>query len=520
MIRTRLFIRTVRQRLGRAIRSGGSTRCTLGAFAFLALAASCASAQDPWYDDRIQLRLAPGIEIEEINATYGTTTNDLLPPLFLLEVPAGVPQRELLLQMAFDPRIEWAEPGYLDETPETVRQMIVFIVGGTVSDYEDQSVRERIRLDEILAHTTGAGVRVAVLDTGIDAEHPALAGSILEGGYDFVDEDYDPSDSANGLDDDGDGDVDEGTGHGTMVAGIVHLIAPDAEILPLRILDDEGRGNAFDVAKALKYAVDTGVQVINMSFGLPLHCYTIEWGIQYAAAAGVVLVAAAGNEGTEFPAFYPASDPAVLSVAALDSTDVKASFSNYSVTVAVSAPGNGILAPFPDGQYALGAGTSFAAPFISGQAALVQAGPVSPAKADVPSVIKDGVVEIDHIPGNGPYVGKLGSGRFDGLQTWLAMSPASDAPSSTAVSANWSVFPNPSSVSQSVTISARAHTRATGTATVHDLAGRLIARLPHAGATFTWDGRDLRGREVPSGFYQIRISTDRGPETISLLRTR
>jgi subtilisin family serine protease len=486
----------------------------------LALSGSSARATDPWYDDRVQLQLAPGIDIDEINSEYGTTTDDSLPPLFLLAVPDGVPQQQILLQMSSDPRIEWAEPGYLDETPETTRLMFVIIVGGTVTDYEDQAVLDRIRLDDILPHTTGSGVTVAVLDTGVESAHPALAGSVMKGGFDFVDDDIYPEDTANGLDDDGDGHTDEGAGHGTMVAGIVHLIAPDAEILPLRILDDEGRGTSFAVARALVFAVDAGAQVINMSFGLPLHCNTIAWGIEYAAEAGVVLVGAAGNDGTEFPPYYPASDPAVLSVTALDSTDVKSSFSNYHSTVAVSAPGNGILSPFPGGQYAIGAGTSFAAPFISGQAALVQGGPVAPMKSGVDTVIRNGVVEIDEIPGNVPFAGKLGSGRFDGLETWLAMSPAAQVPIAPAGSLGWSVFPNPSSVSQSVTISARALEQATGAATVHDLAGRIVAKLPHAGATLTWDGRDLRGREAPSGFYQVRIQTDRGPETISLLRMR
>lgn len=523
MIRTRLSIRTVLERSAYLVLSRANACACLGQFGALVLLAAIGSsawAADPWYDDRVQLQLAPWVEITEINSEYGTTTDDSLPPLFLLAVPEGIPQQQILLQMASDPRIEWAEPGYLDETPETTRQMLVIIVGGTVTEYQDQAVLDRIHLDDILPHTTGSGVSVAVLDTGVESSHPALAGSIMKGGFDFVDCDPDPEDTSNGLDDDDDGEIDEGAGHGTMVAGIVHLIAPDAQILPLRILDDEGRGNSFAVAKALVFAADAGIQIINMSFGLPLHCRTIAWGVDYAAAAGVVLVAAAGNEGQEFPPYYPASDPAVLSVAALDSTDVKSSFSNYHSTVAVSAPGNGILAPFPGGQYAIGAGTSFAAPFISGQAALVQAGPVSPMKSDIDSVVRAGVVLIDGIPGNIPFAGKLGSGRFDGLETWLAMSPASDAPIALTGSPEWSVYPNPSSVSQSVTIRARDAALVARAATVHDLGGRLIARLHDRGELLGWDGRDLDGREVPSGFYQVRIETSRGPETVSILRTR
>jgi subtilisin family serine protease len=341
----------------------------------------------------------------------------------------------------------------------------------------------------------------------------------MKGGYDFVDEDLYPEDTANGLDDDDDGEIDEGAGHGTMVAGIVHLIAPDAEILPVRILDDEGRGTSFAVAKALVFAADAGAQIINMSFGLPIHCNTIAWGVEYAADAGVILIGAAGNDGTEFPPYYPASDPEVLSVAALDSTDVKSSFSNFHATVAVSAPGNGILAPFRGGQYAIGAGTSFAAPFISGQAALVRAGAVSPMMPEVVSVIRNGVVEIDQIPGNVPFAGKLGSGRFDGLETWLAMSPAADAPVASVGSSQWSVFPNPSSVSQTVMIRARGEGLAARSATVHDLAGRLVARLTQRGSLLGWDGRDSDGRLAPSGRYLVQLETASGTVAVSILRT-
>jgi subtilisin family serine protease len=517
MIRIRFSTR----RLPKLFTSLPGSRSLAAFTAFVALAwipfAESWAAEDPWYDDRIQLQLAPGGEIEEINYDYGTVLVDQLLPLFLLAIPDGVPQQQILGQMANDERIEWAEPAYRDETPETVREMVVIIFGGTVTDYLDQDVLERIRLDEILSHTTGAGVVVAVLDTGVLSGHPALEGSILENGYDFVDYDFDPSDTANGVDDDGDGAIDEGAGHGTMVAGIVHLVAPEARIMPVRVLDDEGRGNSFALTKGIVHAVHEGAQIINMSLGLPLHCNTIAWGVEYAAAAGVTLVAAAGNDDTDDPPYYPASDPAVLSVAALDSVDVKASFSSYHPTVSVSAPGAGILAPFHDGQYAIGAGTSFAAPFISGQAALVRSGLAVPNRIETESVMLAGVVDIDHLPGNAPYVGMLGSGRFDGLETWLVMSETSGAPTSAPL-ADWLVFPNPSSRGQAVTIRARKAGRAPRPASVHDLGGRLVARLLPEDARFGWDGRDLEGRKVPSGLYQIRFRSSRGWETVPLLR--
>ncbi len=138
---------------------------------------------------------------------------------------------------------------------------------------------------------------------------------------------------------------------------------------------------------------------------------------------------------------------------------------------------------------------------------------------EVVSVIRNGVVEIDQIPGNIPFAGKLGSGRFDGLETWLAMSPAADVPAASVGSSQWSVFPNPSSVSQTVMIRARGEGLAARSATVHDLAGRLVARLTQRGDLLGWDGRDSDGRLVPSGRYLVQIETASGTEAVSILRT-
>jgi subtilisin family serine protease len=357
---------------------------------------------------------------------------------------------------------------------------------------------------------------VAVIDTGILADHPALDGAIAAGGYDFVDDDADPSEAANGQDDDGDGLIDEAAGHGTMVAGIIHLVAPRAKILPIRVLDDEGQGRTFTVAKAIRYAVEQGADVVNLSLGLTHSCFAIRHEVKLADSLSVAVAAAAGNLAAENPPYYPAVDTHVLSVAALDSSDVKADFSNWHERVAVSAPGVGVYAPYYDGEYAIGAGTSFASPFVAGQCALILALNPSLTVDEVYEFVGLGVEEIYSKPGNEQYLDKLGTGRVDGYQTWLNTPAAThiwdDAPAS---SAPLRVSPNPAVLRHGVVVRFDGWAaRSALQASVYDAAGRLMQILPvdASGAT-RWDGIDRNGYRVPAGLYFIRLSGSHGSQS-------
>jgi subtilisin family serine protease len=463
----------------------------------LASPPALADDDDDYVPGELQVELADGVSPQTIHDRYGITTLDSLPPLYLMTVPDGVTEEEFLDQLLNDPDILDAEYSYENETPEGTRQMVVTAVGGTIEEFLDQHLVERIHLAEIHEHTGGDGILVAVIDTGILADHPALAGVIEPGGYDFLDDDSNPDDEANGTDDDGDGSIDEGAGHGTMVAGIVHLVAPRGRILPIRVLDDEGHGNTFTVAKAIRYAVERGADVINLSLGLEHSSMVIKHEIKLADSLGVAITSAAGNQGVENPPYFPGCDGRVLSVAALDSSDVKADFSNWRSDVAVSAPGVGVYAPYFDGEYAIGAGTSFAAPFIAGQCALILALNPSLSVEEVYESVGLGVEPIDEIPGNEEYAGRLGTGRIDGLQTWLhtpvAMSVADpiDADPSTALR----VFPNPTRMGEAVLLRLIGSSGSSDLrAMIHDVGGRLV------------DGCDRRGRAVGSGVYFVRIN--------------
>jgi thermitase len=160
-------------------------------------------------------------------------------------------------------------------------------------------------------------------------------------------------------------------GHGTMVSGIVHLVAPAATILPLKSFGPDGSGYTSDILRAVYFAVRSNARVINMSFSLPQSSAEFSKSIQYAAKTNVICVAAAGNNASSVPV-YPAAYSTVIGVASTTNNDVRSSFSNYGTPMVwVAAPGEGIVTTYPYGTYAAAWGTSFSAPFVTGTAALL-----------------------------------------------------------------------------------------------------------------------------------------------------
>ena len=232
-----------------------------------------------------------------------------------------------------------------------------------------------LQLASAHAVATGAGVIVAVVDTGVDADHPLLAGALAGGGFDFVGNDFDPDEERNFTDDDGDGLVDEQFGHGTFIASLVRVVAPEALVLPVRVLDDEGFGTSSSVAAGIFWAVDAGAHVVNVSVDIPNAPDVVKAALEYARDRGVVVVAAAGNRGRP-DIDFPARLDEAIGVAAVDGFGARAPFSNAGEKVGLSAPGVGLLGAMPLERNPAGtarwSGTSFAAPLVAGSAALVR----------------------------------------------------------------------------------------------------------------------------------------------------
>ncbi len=236
-----------------------------------------------------------------------------------------------------------------------------------------QAAMTRINAASAHARTTGSGVLVAVIDTGIDATHALLSGHLSTDGWDFVDGDSDPADVGNGVDENGDGDVDEGVGHGTFVASLVLAVAPDATILPLRALNSDAFGTASGVAAAIAYAVEHGAKVINLSLGTTGNNPAIAYAVTNARSSGAVVTGAAGNDGLS-SLDYPAAQSQVLGTTAVDGSDVRAAFSQYGSTADLCAPGVEVIGAFPGAPSgtARWSGTSFSTAMVSGGAALLR----------------------------------------------------------------------------------------------------------------------------------------------------
>jgi subtilisin family serine protease len=284
--------------------------------------------------------------------------------------------------------------------------------GTSVSvSYVQQPGAALIRLAEAQQQFgTGTGI-VAIIDTGVDPTHPAIDASVVPG-YDFTREtefvsemlDLDPLAAAAlnqstvafldnyaaklnqstvaFLDQSTvaflDGRIPPAFGHGTMVAGLVHLVAPSARIMPLKAFRSDGTSKISDIVRAIYYAVDHGAAVINMSFSLDAPSAEVAKALDFAASHHVICIASAGNLGKPIR-LYPAGNGNVIGVGSTNMLDVRSSFSNYDVSSArTSAPGEALITIYPGNHYAAVWGTSFSAALFSGAADLMrQASPTA-----------------------------------------------------------------------------------------------------------------------------------------------
>ena len=415
-------------------------RILIGLLLLLSISAS-AIAQVP-----VLVQLGPSGNAATVANAFGGSVVDSIPEanLHLLNLPnfpiLSLPTQALL-------GINFLEADYTVGLPNRGKIGILSIAGKTSSNwYINQPELKRIGAVSALSKSRGRGIIVADINSSVDYGHPALTGH-LTSGYDFVSArasyqgtldqsgaTFLDQSGATFLDQSGATFLDQASStflnqsgatfidssatfldgnpayaHGTLCAGIIAAMAPDSIVMPLRVFDSNGNSDVFSITRAIYFAVRNGARVINMSFGMSQSYNSVSAALNFAANAGVIVVASAGNANVSTPQ-YPASTSNVISVAAVNSADVKASFSNYGSTIDVDAPGVNIISAFPGGYYEMVSGTSFSAPMVAAEAALIMAEKNS---GNPMTVINSSTVNIS--AQNPNYIGQLGYGRINVL---------------------------------------------------------------------------------------------------------
>lgn len=392
--------------------------------ALLLTAAVTSTAEETRFlQGEIVVELAPGYDIDTINNQFGTTVRHYLPlhDLYLLDAP-GADLPALCQTIADLPFVVFSHPNYLVDPMRGVQSSLPFPDERAAEEkYLDQPASDLLYLDAAHTISTGVDQVIGVIDGGVNLQHQAFNGRVVSG-WDYVDNDADADEAPGGVN----------SGHGTFVAGVIHLVVPDAEIRSYRVCDTEGEADGFVVAEAILQALTDGCDVINVS----LSTYEVHQAIarvcEYARQQNVVVVCAAGNEYSDV-GHYPGSDVNTVSVAAIDTTLELADYSDYGQHITLVAPGTDIYAPFLGDGYAWWSGTSFAAPFATAEIAMMRSVDPSMTWERLVDMLEGSAINVDQV--NIGYTGLLGAGFINPYGAVLNMTAAcGDADGSSDVS--------------------------------------------------------------------------------------
>lgn len=384
----------------------------MGVFVLIALFASTLWGRDLFRNGELIITLKQGRDIGQVERRHNLVSAQRLASTrtWRVRLRGEGDALQRLHEIERDSDVVRGELNYLHFAPEALQESVAFVDQESVAFVDGQSPVEffgqdsalRIQLAQAHQRATGRGVTIATIDTGVDPTHPAIQSRLVPG-WDFIQSDASPVDEPGGI----------AYGHGTFVAGILALVAPDARIMPLRALNPSGVGDTFTIARAIYFAADRGVQVLNLSLGMTKPSHVIEDALTYAAGRGVAIIASAGNNNSLQPQ-YPAHSKMAMAVAAVNHTDRKAAFSNYGIYISVSAPGVEIYSAYPNHRFALWSGTSFATAFASGTAALIRSLTPTLWPRAVIRRLEGSADNIDAL--NPTFAHKLGEGRINCFQ--------------------------------------------------------------------------------------------------------
>jgi hypothetical protein len=393
------------------------------------------------------------------NCTVAAAVDGTLNQVFLLTTPIAIDPTTFLALLHNTPGVVDAEldqvlnlvgglnavttppAGLTDSTP-------VNYFGTTVwNGYANQPASGIVHVQDAqnTFKVSGKGI-VADIDTGVDPNHPALK-SVLLAGYDFTRNQPGGSEvtdftspapspcpscqpaivnqSTAAVLDQSTAPVLDGNlqyaafGHGTMVMGVIHLVAPNAQLLPLKAFHSDGTGYLSDILRAIYYAAQNNANVINMSFDFKTPSQELSNALDYANKLNIICAASAGNDGAMETVYPAALQTDIMGVASTSDLDTRSTFSNFgNATVWVAAPGEAITTTYPFSTYSAGWGTSFSAPFVSGGAALLRA-----LRTDINESLASAAIA------HAQFVGAdMGNGRLDLLMALAALPMGSGSP--------------------------------------------------------------------------------------------
>lgn len=365
--------------------------------------------------DEVLVRFKRRATLETINRCLQSSGAEIKSQIeelgvYILNVAPGKVAQSVF-ELSRCPDMRYAEPNYVAQITDVIPND---------PNWGIQYGLINIRAPQGWEFATGSSaIRIAIIDTGIDRTHPDLAGKIVSG-YDFVNNDNNAQDD---------------NGHGTHVAGIAAAISNNgvgvtgaswgARLIPVKVLSAGGGGSYANVAAGIIWATDHGAHVINLSLGGTSPSITLQNAVDYAVSQGVVVVAAAGNSGSNF-VLYPARYSNVIAVAATDSSNTRAGFSNYGPEVDLSAPGVSIYSTALGG-YMYRNGTSMAAPYVSGLAAILRGSSSLSSPSAIAQQMETTALDLG-LPGWDDFYG------YGLIQMDAAISPVWVAPTATSIS--------------------------------------------------------------------------------------
>jgi len=377
--------------------------------------------------DQILVKFKPSVSEQTIKATIAAYQTKKIKriiraDIYQLQIQKGENVEDTLYAMSKNPDIEYAKPNYIAYiavTPNDTFFQFQYALDNSGQDIgipgsPTGTSKADIKATTAWGETKGnEEVLIAILDTGVDMEHPDLINKIFSSGRDFANEDSDATDDH---------------GHGTHVAGIAAAetnnkegiagVAWNCKILPIKVIEADGEGYYSWIIEGIYWAVDNGADVINLSLGGDIADADLKAAVKYAFDENVVIIAAVGNDGGSV--LYPAAyDDYCLAVAATDYNDLRTDWSNFGPEVDVAAPGERIMGPVPTWYptqiwgdfelppYGYGGGTSAATPHVAGLAALIKSIKPWLNASEIMDIMRYSADDINEseYPGKDEYIG-------------------------------------------------------------------------------------------------------------------